>query len=805
MKKAFKILLATLVICLLAVLCTACEQKCADGEHSWGEWTVTTEATCGAAGSRSHTCAKCGETQSEEIPATGVHTFAEEGQEAPLCTTVDFEQGLTCKVCGKTVVGDELMPSLSHSKQILYYKAATCTEAGNERGHSCKKCGYVIDGGEEIPALGHELVKIEAKEANCTDPAYTEGEKCNRCGIVTVEPQAVEGSNPLGHVFDETQLNHFTYTECSRCHSAYKKLDSENTYAEEFVYTLTLEEQNAFNQLYEEIEAAAKDKTLSQEDFEAKCEELDDQVSYIQGQYQIARILNDVSYTNDTKKQFEEVSEFYNAAIEKYYNMFRLAYESPYSEEFYNGWTEDEIAQVLSYSETFDVDNQNEVDKIQQEYEELLGTIDRITDETPKAQLNELYKLYARLVTANNNIAVKAGYDNYMEYAYEAVYERNYTPEEAAPMRQFVRQYMGDIAQKIVDEYLAVNQAYVDRGEEWSTNESMLYYSRMKNPWMWRNPNDYPDDAERQALVNDMRNDVYNYYAFLSTEAIGEGKTTFSTALDDLFKNGNYFLSVNPYMTAYTWYIYSLDLPILNFGQGDGLEYRDPFTFVHEFGHYYQFIYNETLGVSMDQDETQSQGNEMLFLAWLESRIPEGCEEGFEITKWDSLLNMMGSIILSTAVDEFEYTVYSGATTYDGEPLPTVTIDGSTIIDYDTLYQTILTSYWSNVAEYFNTHYWGYVVFDQAGYYISYAMSALPALEIYAKASNEGLEAARASYIKLFTFSDHDEFMGEDQYGDKIIKPETTYESILNWAGLSGPFQEELYKTIYEAFLGTAA
>ena len=38
--------------------------------HDWGEWTVTAEPTCGNAGSKMRTCARCGETETEEIPKT---------------------------------------------------------------------------------------------------------------------------------------------------------------------------------------------------------------------------------------------------------------------------------------------------------------------------------------------------------------------------------------------------------------------------------------------------------------------------------------------------------------------------------------------------------------------------------------------------------------------------------------------------------------------------------------------------------------------------------------------------------------
>ena len=159
---------------------------------------------------------------------------------------------------------------------------------------------------------------------------------------------------------------------------------------------------------------------------------------------------------------------------------------------------------------------------------------------------------------------------------------------------------------------------------------------------------------------------------------------------------------------------------------------------------------------------------------------------------------MLGSIVLSTAVDEFEYLVYTGATTLTDGTTPIPMVENEDMIDYATLYEMILESYWEDIGSWFNTGYWMYVTFDNPAYYISYAMSALPCLEIYAKAGNEGLDKARESYLKLFTFSSDDQFVAEDSFGDLYVTK--TYEEVLNWAGLSGPFQENLYKSIQQYF-----
>lgn len=59
--------------------------------HTWGDWTITKQATCGDAGMRTRTCTECGEKQSETIPATGEHT--PDGNTDPSKSTY-------CKICG---------------------------------------------------------------------------------------------------------------------------------------------------------------------------------------------------------------------------------------------------------------------------------------------------------------------------------------------------------------------------------------------------------------------------------------------------------------------------------------------------------------------------------------------------------------------------------------------------------------------------------------------------------------------------------------------------------------------------------
>ena len=54
--------------------------------HSFGEWTVTTPATCTKDGVKTRTCA-CGEAETRAIPATG-HVDADNDGKCDVCQTV---------------------------------------------------------------------------------------------------------------------------------------------------------------------------------------------------------------------------------------------------------------------------------------------------------------------------------------------------------------------------------------------------------------------------------------------------------------------------------------------------------------------------------------------------------------------------------------------------------------------------------------------------------------------------------------------------------------------------------------------
>ncbi len=185
MKKfAFVFLILAALFCLAACVPESQPNEPTPHMHNYGEWEITTAATCTQEGEKSRYCA-CGDTQTATVPATG-HAYSEwETVKAPTCTEAG-EKAKTCK-CGDKLT--EVIPATGHSySEWATVKAPTCTEAG-EKAKTCE-CGDKQT--EAIPATGHDW-----KDATCESP-----KTCQSCGITDGEA--------LGHINNGSGI-------CSRC------------------------------------------------------------------------------------------------------------------------------------------------------------------------------------------------------------------------------------------------------------------------------------------------------------------------------------------------------------------------------------------------------------------------------------------------------------------------------------------------------------------------------------------------------------------------------------------------------------
>ena len=122
----------------------------ATGAHTWDNGTVTTEPTETTPGVRTFTCAVCGATRTETIPATGEHTFVFTKNVAPTCTADGYDL-YTCSGCGATEKRNP-KPALGHK-----WDSGTVTTEPTEttpgvRTYTCTVCGQTKN--ETIPATG---------------------------------------------------------------------------------------------------------------------------------------------------------------------------------------------------------------------------------------------------------------------------------------------------------------------------------------------------------------------------------------------------------------------------------------------------------------------------------------------------------------------------------------------------------------------------------------------------------------------------------------------------------------------------
>ena len=151
----------------------------ATGAHTWDNGTVTTEPTETTPGVRTFTCAVCGQTRTETIPATGAHDYQFTRNVAPTCTADGYDL-YTCSGCGATEKRNS-KPALGHK-----WDSGTVTTEPTEttpgvRTYTCTVCGEVKT--ETIPATGAHTHKWDAGKVTTEPTETTRGVRTYTCTI----------------------------------------------------------------------------------------------------------------------------------------------------------------------------------------------------------------------------------------------------------------------------------------------------------------------------------------------------------------------------------------------------------------------------------------------------------------------------------------------------------------------------------------------------------------------------------------------------------------------------------------------
>lgn len=212
--------------------------------HSFGDWIVTTAATCTATGSEERACS-CGYKETRDINATG-HKYGEVVvTKSPSCTQ-DGEGTKTCTVCNDTAT--VVVKATGHKIATKVIKAATCATAGESQTY-CSTCEMVI-ANQAIPATGKHTYDqgVETLASTCTE----KGKKTFTCTVC----QATKTSETaaLGHKMSDNKCTrcglvslNLTQSEINKSKQVKSMSHSFGEYSSEIQINITLKDENGYS------------------------------------------------------------------------------------------------------------------------------------------------------------------------------------------------------------------------------------------------------------------------------------------------------------------------------------------------------------------------------------------------------------------------------------------------------------------------------------------------------------------------------------------------------------------------------
>ena len=283
--------------------------------------------------------------------------------------------------------------------------------------------------------------------------------------------------------------------------------------------------------------------------------------------------------------------------------------------------------------------------------------------------------IYIELVKVRNRLAQTLGYQNYAQYAYEMIYDRDYTPIQGKTLAKDIR-----------DQLLPVYDAIV------------------QTDWYYTLNHRAADEAETYQVVQ------------TAAEALGGA---WADAFRFMDRYGLYDISQAPEKEdiSYQTYLYSYEAPMLIVNSvGDSSDFT---AFAHEFGHFTEAYYTYAASEDLETAETYSQATEFLALCYTTSLSDREREQMLRL----KLLDALETFLSQASYARFEERVYA-------LPESELTVDRVNEISrevnldygyYDPEYDNYYTLGWIEVTHFFSNPF----------YVISYCVSADTSLQVY--------------------------------------------------------------------------
>lgn len=337
-------------------------------------------------------------------------------------------------------------------------------------------------------------------------------------------------------------------------------------------------------------------------------------------------------------------------------------------------------------------------DRFYEEMPEERETYYEVTNALYKARNEKVLPILQELIEVRNDLAVRSGYENYADYAYDVVYGRDYYKEELEELYRQTKEIAVPLEEKIY------TYSYY-RGYQ----EQLYDFEPLDGE-------EILDLVEPQiADVDERLLEAYHYLREHHTYDIEEGEWK---------ADAGFTVPLAEYGSAFIF-------------NAPGGSIDDVRTVIHEFGHYNATFHDTTPAIvsmtNIDVAEIQSQGLEMLTAQHADGLVGDKANA----YRAETIERLLSSVTTGCFFDELQFRLYEEPE-MNAEEINRLAKDLAQEYGFYFPEGTEYYYAWVEVAH----------TFEQPMYYISYAVSALSALDIGAEAYQDR-DSAVDRYMRL--------------------------------------------------------
>lgn len=370
----------------------------------------------------------------------------------------------------------------------------------------------------------------------------------------------------------------------------------------------------------------------------------------------------------------------------------------------------------------------------------------------------EYYLSYSLSRIRSSARSSSASSSQMMDSYYDTAYDREKKPEE-------INQTCAKLYLELLKQYDTKDYLYPLYNRDYSVEQASGMYRKIVNDLvpLYKDMTTYFKENKKIQMIRlGIKNnpdpfETLNTYAPKISESISE-------SVKELIGNNRYYTGkgADSYDNCFTVGLPSEQSALMYIHLDNS--YNDLHSTIHEFGHFHADWRDKTpiyqyLNCT-DLAEVQSQGMELLFTHY----YPEIYSDQADLMELISLYNIVDSIVSGFAVGEFEYEAMKNKDSYSASDV----IDKFTEI-HDTADLGI---------EFYQILH----LFEQPGYYVSYGVSALAAMQIYAEMQqNFGSAVSKYERIAALSSADgkHQLLSSLEEAGFSSIFDDAAFERII--------------------------